>query len=96
MGQRPDGAGQTSDANQIALNSYWGSSLGLQLFRKVGRQLELTDDGRLALVYAEQIFALDTEMESALRQEQGISGNFSRSRSCKQNRCKNFGLRLRA
>ena len=47
------------------------SSLGLQLFRKAGRQLELTDDGRLALGYAEQIFALGAEMESALRQEQG-------------------------
>lgn len=47
------------------------SSLGLQLFRKVGRQLELTDDGRLALDYAEKIFALGAEMESALRQEQG-------------------------
>lgn len=44
------------------------SSLGLQLFRKSGRQLELTDEGRLALGYAEQIFALGSEMETALRQ----------------------------
>ena len=49
------------------------SSLGLALFRKVGRQLELTDDGRLAFGYAEQIFALGAEMESALRQEQDKS-----------------------
>eukprot|EP01041_Mallomonas_annulata_P010116 gene10116-21077_t len=28
------------------------SSLGLELFRKVGRQLELTRDGRLAFAYA--------------------------------------------
>ena len=46
------------------------SSLGLQLFRKKGRQLELTDDGRLALGYAEQIFALGAEMETALKQAQ--------------------------
>ena len=31
--------------------------LGRQLFRKRGRQLELTDEGRLALGYADQIFA---------------------------------------
>ncbi|MEO8024770.1 transcriptional activator NhaR [Polaromonas sp.] len=43
-------------------------SLGLQLFRKSGRQLELTDEGRLALGYAEQIFSLSAEMETALRQ----------------------------
>ena len=46
------------------------SSLGLQLFRKRGRQLELTDDGRLALSYAEQIFGLGAEMETALKQAQ--------------------------
>lgn len=44
------------------------SSLGLRLFRKSGRQLELTDEGRLALGYAEQIFAMGSEMETALRQ----------------------------
>lgn len=42
--------------------------LGRQLFRKRGRQLELTDEGRLALGYADQIFALGAEMETALRQ----------------------------
>lgn len=46
------------------------SSLGLQLFRKKGRQIELTDDGRLALGYAEQIFGLGAEMETALKQAQ--------------------------
>ena len=45
--------------------------LGRQLFRKRGRQLELTDDGRLALGYADQIFALGSEMETALRQASG-------------------------
>jgi LysR family transcriptional activator of nhaA len=49
------------------------SSLGLELFRKVGRQLELTRDGRLAFAYAEKIFAMGAEMESALKQEQGKS-----------------------
>ena len=49
------------------------SSLGLALFRKVGRQLELTSDGRLAFAYAEKIFAMGAEMESALKQEQGKS-----------------------
>lgn len=43
-------------------------SLGLQLFRKNGRQLELTNEGQLALGYAEQIFGLSAEMETALRQ----------------------------
>ncbi|MDB5742840.1 MAG: transcriptional regulator, LysR family [Polaromonas sp.] len=45
--------------------------LGRQLFRKSGRQLELTDEGRLALGYADQIFTLGTEMEMALRQTRG-------------------------
>ena len=38
--------------------------LGVALFRKVGRGLELTDPGRLALGYAEQIFALGAELEA--------------------------------
>lgn len=46
-------------------------SLGQRLFRKSGRRLELTDEGRLALGYADKIFALRTEMEAALRQNQG-------------------------
>ena len=40
--------------------------LGCALFRKSGRQLELTDDGRVALGYAEQIFALGAELEAAI------------------------------
>lgn len=40
--------------------------LGCALFRKVGRNLELTDEGRLALGYAEQIFALGAELESSI------------------------------
>ncbi len=42
--------------------------LGRQLFRKRGRQLELTDDGRVALRYADEIFGLASELESALRE----------------------------
>ena len=37
--------------------------LGCALFRKAGRGLELTDEGRLALGYADQIFALGAELE---------------------------------
>ncbi|MEO6407898.1 MAG: transcriptional activator NhaR [Burkholderiaceae bacterium] len=43
--------------------------LGCALFRKVGRGLELTDSGRLALGYAEQIFALGAELEAKVGQQ---------------------------
>ena len=46
-------------------------SLGVQLFRKSGRKLELTDTGRLVLGYAEAIFVLGEEMQDALRQHPG-------------------------
>ena len=55
-------------SGQIKLLEAW---LGRQLFRKSGRQLELTDEGRLALGYADQIFTLGAEMEAALRQASG-------------------------
>ncbi|WP_425257250.1 LysR family transcriptional regulator [Rubrivivax sp. RP6-9] len=42
--------------------------LGRRLFRKSGRALELTDEGRVALGYADEIFALGTALESALKQ----------------------------
>jgi LysR family transcriptional activator of nhaA len=45
--------------------------LGRRLFRKSGRTLELTDDGRVALRYADEIFGLGAELEAALRQERG-------------------------
>lgn len=41
--------------------------LGRKLFRKSGRKLELTDDGRVALRYADDIFSLGQELEDALR-----------------------------
>jgi LysR family transcriptional activator of nhaA len=42
--------------------------LGRRLFRKSGRKLELTDDGRVALRYADEIFALGHELEQALNE----------------------------
>jgi LysR family transcriptional activator of nhaA len=41
--------------------------LGRHLFRKSGRKLELTDDGRVALRYADEIFALGNELQAAMR-----------------------------
>ncbi|WKB53329.1 transcriptional activator NhaR [Eleftheria terrae] len=40
--------------------------LGCALFRKSGRHLELTEEGRVALAYADQIFALSGELEAAI------------------------------
>ncbi|GDY27110.1 transcriptional activator NhaR [Agarivorans sp. Toyoura001] len=40
---------------------------GDDLFVKVGRNLELTETGRLALSYADEIFSLGDELEDALR-----------------------------
>lgn len=42
--------------------------LGCALFRKAGRGLVLTDEGQLALGYAEQIFALGAELEARIGQ----------------------------
>lgn len=41
--------------------------LGSLLFNRVGRNLELTAAGRMALEYAEEIFSLGSEMAHALR-----------------------------
>ncbi len=51
-------------SGQIKLLEDW---LGHKLFKKTGRNLELTEDGRLALGYADQIFALGAELEAAVR-----------------------------
>ncbi|MNZ45289.1 Transcriptional activator protein NhaR [compost metagenome] len=40
---------------------------GIELFRRVGRQLELTEAGRQTLTYAEQMFQLGGELEALLR-----------------------------
>lgn len=42
------------------------AQLGCALFQKVGRRLELTKEGRVALGYADQIFALGTQLEAAV------------------------------
>jgi LysR family transcriptional activator of nhaA len=57
-------------SGQIKLLEDW---LGRKLFRKSGRQLELTEHGRLALGYADQIFSLGQDLESALRQARGVA-----------------------
>jgi LysR family transcriptional activator of nhaA len=44
--------------------------LGRRLFRRSGRNLELTDDGRVALRYADEIFGLGGELEAAMRDKQ--------------------------
>jgi LysR family transcriptional regulator, transcriptional activator of nhaA len=44
-------------------------SLATKLFRKSGRKIELTDAGRLALDYADEIFSIGSELESAMRRE---------------------------
>lgn len=46
-------------------------TLGVALFERVGRRLELTETGRLALSYAEEIFQASTELEEVLRDRPG-------------------------
>ena len=41
-------------------------ALGEKLLRRVGRNLELTDVGRLVLSYADEIFTLGEELQAAL------------------------------
>jgi LysR family transcriptional activator of nhaA len=55
-------------SGQIKLLEDW---LGRKLFKKAGRNLELTEDGRLALGYADQIFTLGAELETAVRAARG-------------------------
>ena len=55
-------------SGQIKLLEDW---LGRKLFQKSGRNLELTEDGHLALGYADQIFTLGAELEAAVRQAHG-------------------------
>jgi LysR family transcriptional regulator, transcriptional activator of nhaA len=43
------------------------ASLGIKLFRKEGRNLVLTDAGRVAFQYADEIFASGREMSDVLR-----------------------------
>lgn len=41
--------------------------LGKALFNKVGRNLKLTDTGRMVLSYADEIFSLGSELEQSVR-----------------------------
>lgn len=47
--------------------SEFEETLGVELFRRVGRGLELTDMGQRLLVYAEQIFSLGDELLDLVR-----------------------------
>ena len=49
--------------------SIFESAQGEKLFQKAGRNLELTETGRVVLSYAEEIFSLGQELEQLLRQE---------------------------
>lgn len=47
--------------------SQFEERLGVALFRRVGRRLELTETGKLALSYAEEIFQTGAELEDLLK-----------------------------
>ena len=47
--------------------STFEARLGVTLFRRSGRRLELTDAGRTALTYADEIFHVGAELEEALQ-----------------------------
>ncbi len=42
--------------------------LGIKLFTRVGRNLEITEQGRLVLSYADEIFSLGSELEETIHQ----------------------------
>lgn len=44
-------------------------SMGVALFQRIGRRLELTETGRIALSYADDIFQVGGELEEVLRGE---------------------------
>lgn len=48
-------------------------ALGRDLFRRVGRRLELTEAGKLALSHADEIFQIGNELEGLLRHSAGSS-----------------------
>ena len=47
--------------------SVFEARLGVALFRRTGRRLELTDAGQTALTYADEIFHVGAELEEALQ-----------------------------
>lgn len=58
---------QTISGQLSVLEDY----LGADLFARVGRNLELTEVGRLVLSYADEIFSLGGELEEAVHQSPG-------------------------
>jgi LysR family transcriptional activator of nhaA len=50
---------QTIGAHIILLDTHFGTAL----FQKVGRYIKLTATGRLVLIFADEIFSLDSELE---------------------------------
>lgn len=56
---------QTISGQISLLEDYFGSPL----FKKVGRNLELNDTGRLAMSYADDIFSLGDELEERIRNQ---------------------------
>ena len=46
-------------------------ALGVDLFRRIGRRLELTSAGKLALSHADEIFQIGNELEQSLRSGSG-------------------------
>jgi LysR family transcriptional activator of nhaA len=46
-------------------------SLGVELFRRIGRNLELTEAGRMALTYAEEIFPRGDDLQEAMAHHRG-------------------------
>jgi len=55
-------------SGQLAL---FEQSLGYQLFNRVGRRLELNEEGRMVFDYADRIFAIGQELEEALQRRPG-------------------------
>jgi LysR family transcriptional activator of nhaA len=52
--------------------SEFDQTLGVALFRRAGRNLELTDAGRRILSYAEEIFTIGDELLEVLREQKAI------------------------
>lgn len=71
------GVGKASERLHVTPQSISGQmrlledAIGEPLFRRAGRNLELTDTGRMVLEYAERVFAAGEELQAALRQPLG-------------------------
>lgn len=52
--------------------SAFEARLGVSLFRRAGRRLELTDAGRTALGYADEIFHVGAELEAILQNRSAV------------------------